>query len=145
MKLKKIKPYLWIVLVGYLMLMVGVYLEEDLPFFLWLGGIFTMGLGVLSWMGNVLGFPIPGTDGDARTYTPQTRRGWIQMKLKKINPYLWIVLVGYLMLMVGVYLEEDLPFFLWLGGIFTMGLGILSWMGNISGFSGSSSDGDTHK
>ena len=62
MKLKKIKPYLWMVLVGYLMLMVGVYLKDDLPFFLGLGGIFTMGLGVLSWMGNVLG--IPDSDSD---------------------------------------------------------------------------------
>ncbi len=124
MKLKKIKPYLWIVLVGYLMLMVGVYLKDDLPFFLGLGGIFTMGLGVLSWMGNVLEFPIPGPDGDARTYTPQMRRGWIQMKLKKINPYFWIVLVGYLMLMAYFYLVSDLPeFFVQAGGCM-IGLGI---------------------
>ena len=143
MKLKKIEPNLWVILVGYLILMAGIYLRTDLPGFLGVFGIVTMALGALSWIGNLL--EVSGSDEGEHTYNPETKRGWIQMKFRKINPHFWIVLVGYLIVMAGVYLKKDLPGFLGALGLFTLLLGVGSSMRNISGFSGSSSDGDTHK
>ncbi len=50
------------------------------------------------------------------------------MNLKKINPFPWIALTGYLLFMVAVYLKHDLPEFLDALGYFTMLIGGVGWL-----------------
>ena len=118
MKCKKIKPHLWIISVGYLMLMAGVYLRTTWPEFLMWGGLFTVILGTIGWMGNPQGFSVSGSDEDRHEYN-------LQMKFKKINPHFWIILVGYLMFMAGVYLQSDWSEFLLQAGVYTILLGVI--------------------
>ncbi len=50
------------------------------------------------------------------------------MKFKKINPFPWIVLTGYLLCMIAVYLKNDLPEFLNALGYLTMVVGGIGWL-----------------
>ena len=137
MKCKKIKPHLWIISVGYLMLIAGVYLRTTWPEFLMWGGLFTVILGTIGWMGNSQGFSVSGSDEDRHEYN-------LQMKFKKINPYLWIVSVGYFALMAGISLGSDWYVFLQLCGIFTMVQGAIGRLGNAPGAFGSDEDGNEY-
>ena len=126
MKFKKIKAHLWIVLVGYLMLMAGVCVQTSWTEFFMLGGSLTMMLGTMGWIAKILG------DLGSKENS--------QMKFQKNNPYFWLVLVSYLMLMTGIYLGSDQYTFLVAVGILTIVLGAAGWMGKALKVSGSNED-----
>ncbi len=59
------------------------------------------------------------------------------MQFKKINPFLWAALAGYLLFMASVYLKHDLPFFLGMLGVSMMVIGGIGWVGIGAGIFGS--------